>query len=69
MYLFLWFLPIISLRKKEIISQLQDIGLNVLAFVCDQGPTNCAALRENFVISVIPAKVHIFFFFCRINQL
>jgi hypothetical protein len=31
---------------KEIISQLQGIGLNVLATVCDQGPTNCAALRE-----------------------
>ncbi|KAH0819018.1 hypothetical protein GEV33_003773 [Tenebrio molitor] len=31
---------------KEIISQLQGIGLNVLATVCDQGPTNCAALRK-----------------------
>ncbi|CAH1366216.1 unnamed protein product [Tenebrio molitor] len=31
---------------KEIISQLQGIELNVLATVCDQGPTNCAALRE-----------------------
>jgi hypothetical protein len=31
---------------KEIISQFQRIGLNVLATVCDQGPTNCTALRE-----------------------
>jgi hypothetical protein len=61
-------LPIISLRKKEIISQLQDIGLNVLAFVCDQGPTNCAALRE-LCDQRHPRQTSYIFFLCKDKQI
>jgi hypothetical protein len=31
---------------EEIISQLQDVGLNVVGTVCDQGTTNCSALSQ-----------------------
>jgi hypothetical protein len=52
----------------EIISQLQDIWLNVLATVCDQGPTNCAALRE-LCDQRHPRQSFYIFFLCKDKQI
>ncbi|EFA13388.1 DNA transposase THAP9-like Protein [Tribolium castaneum] len=43
---------------EEIISQLQNIGLTVVATVCDQGTTNVSALNQLYA-KQHPSKVHI----------
>lgn len=38
--------PVLVKMIKEIISQSQSIGLNVIATICDQGQTNMAAINQ-----------------------